>query len=57
MLPTAGMVVTDTSTPMSAPLRASVNESMPTIPAGTATTAAMPSGREMKAVSSRAPSS
>ncbi len=55
MLPTAGIVVTETSTPMSDALRASLRDSMPMTPARTATTAAMPSGFEMNAVSCRLP--
>ena len=47
------MVVTETRTPISVPLRPSVSDSMPTTPAATATTAARASGSAMNAVSSR----
>ena len=57
-LPTAGIVVTETSTPMSAPLRASVSDEHPDDAGEDGDDRRpAPSGREMNAVSSRSPRS
>jgi len=51
VLPAAGTVVTEISTPMSAPDLAAVSDKMPAIPARNATMKENASGREMKLVS------